>query len=66
MRIETDEGFVTLIAKDDAEANMLAPIAAAINAEVGSPFPAQLIDYVEDSLPGRRIINGTLQLQVSG
>jgi len=61
---DTDEGFVTLIAKDDNEAKLLAQVADAINGESGRPFTIQLVDRVQDGLPGGRIINGILQLQV--
>jgi hypothetical protein len=65
MTIDSDEGFVLLIAKDDAEAALLPPIVEAINAEVGRPFSACLVDRVQDGLPGGRILNGILQLQIS-
>jgi hypothetical protein len=73
MRIETDEGFVSLIAENDEEAKLLAPIADAINkggAETGVggeniSVPACLSDNLENGVE-HRIINGILQLQIGG
>ena len=63
MRIESDEGFVLLVAKDDKEATLLAPIAEAINGDDKS-FPALLVDNLEGGTE-HRIINGVLQLTLS-
>ena len=63
MTIDTDEGFVLLVAENDAEAALLAPIAAAINRS-DSTAPACLVDNLENGAE-HRIINGILQLQVS-
>ena len=62
MRIETDEGFITLIAKDDAEKAMLQPLADAINSE-DTTEPAQVVDNLENG-PEHRIINGSLVIQI--
>ena len=64
MKLESDEGFVSLIAKDDAEAKLLVPIMEAINSE-NTPAPACLVDNRVDPDPQKWIINGILQLQIS-
>lgn len=64
MRIESDEGFISLIAENDAEVAMLAPLAPAINGSDKS-LPAQLVDNLENG-PDNRLINGILQIQVGG
>ena len=63
MKIETDEGFISLVARNDAEAALLEPIMIAINADDPSA-PACLNDNLENG-PERRIINGVLNIQVS-
>ena len=47
MRISSDEGFVLLIAKDDAEKALFQPIADAINSE-DPELPAQIVDNLEN------------------
>jgi len=64
MKIETDETLVMLVAKDDAEAAMLAPIAGAINADSDGSFPACLVDNEENGAENR-IINGILQITIT-
>ncbi len=63
MRISSDEGFVLLIAKDDAEKALFQPIADAINSE-DPELPAQIVDNLENGAENR-IVNGILQIQVS-
>lgn len=63
MRIESDEGFLLLIAKDDVEKALFQPIADAINSE-DTKCPAQIVDNLQNG-PENRIINGVLQIQVS-
>jgi hypothetical protein len=60
MKYETDEGFVSIIAENDQEAKLLAPVAAALQAT--SPSTVQLVDNTENG-PENRIIDGVLQIQ---
>jgi hypothetical protein len=64
MRIETDEGFVSFIAKDSNEIDLLSKLMIAINSE-DSTFPACMVDNLENGTE-HRIIDGILQLKVSG
>ena len=63
MTIETDEGFVSLVAENDTEAALLVPVAEAINRD-DPTCPARLTDNLENG-PEKRIINGILTLTVS-
>jgi hypothetical protein len=60
MKIETQEGFISLVAESDAEAALLSPIADAINAS-DKTFPAELTDNLEGGTD-HRIINGVLTI----
>jgi hypothetical protein len=61
MFIESDEGFVSLIAESDAEAALFPPIVEALNKGKDSGLLASLTDNQE---PERPIPNGILQLQI--
>jgi hypothetical protein len=61
MRYETDEGFVSIIAENDAEAALLKAVFELL--AQNTPSTVQLVDNTEN--PGNRIIDGILVLQVS-
>jgi hypothetical protein len=61
MRYETDEGFVSIIAENDAEAALLKAVFDLL--AQNTPSTVQLVDNAEN--PGNRIIDGILVLQVS-